>query len=319
MAQVKHYLLLRIRDEYMKITINTSSFGKYDSAPLDRLEAGHVAYTLNPYQRVLNEEEVIKLSKRADGIIAGTEPLNASVLKELSDLKVISRCGVGLDNVDLNAARDLGIEVFSTPSGPTTAVAELTVGVILDLLRKISLMNQELKSGAWKKRSGNLLYGKKVGIIGFGRIGQKVAELLLPFGVEIGYHDINKIVTTLPTNPQDLTSLLAWADIISIHLSMNKQSDSFRGEGENRQKRVGSWLVNMARRGIVDEQELYKALVSKKLAGAALDVFEQEPYDGPLKDLSQVVLTPHIGSYALEARVNMEIEAVENLIKGLKI
>src|SRR3989338_996053 len=159
----------------MKVAINTTTFGQYDPAPLEQLKARSIEYSLNPHARTLRQEEVVYLAQGMDGLIAGTEPLNEDVLNQLSGLKVISRCGAGLDNVDLKAARNLGIQVFSTPTGPTLAVAELTVGVILNLLRKVNAMNSDLKNGQWKKQMGNLLYGKRVGIIGFGRIGQKVA------------------------------------------------------------------------------------------------------------------------------------------------
>lgn len=302
----------------MKVTINTSSFGQHDSTPLNQLKENRIECVLNPHKRVLTEDEIINFSKGADGIIAGTEPLNARVLKALSGLKVISRCGVGVDNVDLSAAKDLGIEVFVTPNGPTTAVGELTVGVILNLLRSISAMNQELKSGIWQKKTGNLLFGKKVGIIGFGRIGQKVAQLLLPFGVTICYSDLNRISSQLSVEKKDLNDLIAWADIITIHASSGEQGKPILGASEIDQMNTGAWVVNCSRGGLVDEAALYRALSNGKLAGAAVDVFEQEPYHGPLVECPNAVLTPHIGSYAKEARIQMEIQAVGNLIKGLE-
>ncbi len=301
----------------MKITINTSSFGVHDPAPLNQLKKNKIECSLNPHKRVLTEDEIIDLAKGVDGIIAGTEPLNARVLHALPDLKVISRCGVGVDNVDLKTAKDLGIEVFTTPNGPTAAVGELTVGMILNLLRNISVMNQELKSGVWQKRFGNLLYGKRIGIIGFGRIGQKLAQLLSSFEVDIAYSDLENIRTELATPKKEFNDLISWADIITIHTSGSKNGKAIIGVSEIEQMKRGALLVNVSRGGLVDESVLYKALVDGKLAGAALDVFEREPYDGPLKECGNVLLTPHIGSYAMEARVQMEIQAVENLIRGL--
>ena len=300
-----------------KIIITTSSFGKYDRLPLDRLEENNIEYTLNPYGRQLTEKEVISLGENVTGIIAGTETLSDYVLSNLTRLKVISRCGVGTDNINIEAAEKRGIRVYNVPSGPTVAVAELTVGLILCLLRKTNQMDSELRSGIWKKRMGNLLSGKKIGIIGLGRIGRKVAELLEPFGVEIGYHDVIVASRKLPWRAYDLHALLAWADITTIHLSPSNQAAPVIGDQEIQLMNQGSWLVNVARGGVVDEQALYAALKSGHLAGAALDVFKQEPYNGSLKSLENVILTPHIGSYAREARVEMELQAVKNVLEGM--
>lgn len=301
----------------MKIAITTTSFGEYDRLPLECLEKEKVEYILNPFGRKLTKEEIIDLAKGVKGIIAGTEPLDSYVLNNLPGLKVISRCGVGTDNVDLEVAQRLGIKVYNTPYGPTLPVAELTVGLILDLLRRITQMDRELRGSTWKKRMGNLLHGKKIGIVGFGRIGQKVAELLLPFGVEISYFDSCKVSCKLPCSPQKLETLLAWADIISLHLSPMKETGPIITEQEIQLMKRGAWLVNVARGGVVDEEALYDALKEGHLGGAALDVFDKEPYKGALCTLENVILTPHIGSYALEARVAMEKQAVENLIQGL--
>ena len=301
----------------MKVAITTSSFGKHDSRVLGAFEEKQIQYILNPYGRKLSQEEVVEVVKDAEGIIAGTEPLNDWVFDRLPRLKVISRCGVGMDNVDQVAAEKRGIKVFNTPYGPTLAVAELSVGLILDLLRKVTLMDRELRSGMWKKRMGNLLNGKKIGIVGFGRIGQRLAELLLPFGVEINYCDVCEISCSLGCSPKDLGDLLSWADIITLHISAQSEKGPVIGPQELRQMKKGTWVVNVARGGVVDEDALYDALKEGHLAGAAVDVFEKEPYSGMLAQLNNVIITPHIGSYALEARVFMEATSVENLLGGL--
>ena len=286
---------------------------------MDPLEKKGIQYVLNPYGRKLTQEEVVEVAKGAEGIIAGTEPLNEWILDRLSELRVISRCGVGMDNVDLVAAENRGIKVFNTPYGPMLPVAELTVGLILDLLRKVTQMDRELRAGTWKKRMGNLLHGKRIGIIGFGRIGQKVAELLLPFGVEINYCDACEVSCWLSCSPQELEDLFSWADIIALHVSTQSENGPIIGPEELRQMKKGAWLVNMARGGVVDEDALYDALKEGLLAGAAVDVFDTEPYNGPLGQLDNVIITPHIGSYALEARVAMEATSIENLLKGLEL
>jgi len=300
----------------MKVAISTSSFGKYDRIPLDQLEKERIEFVLNPYSRKLTREEVLELAKGITGLIAGTEPLDASVLRKLKGLKVISRCGVGTDNVDLITAEDLGIQVFNTPSGPTLAVAELTIGLILDLLRKVSFMDRKLREGLWEKNMGNLLCGKRVAIIGFGRIGQKVADLLTPFGVDIAYCDICSIECSFPEKKK--VDLLSWADIITLHCSATLDDGPIIRKEEIKRMKKGAWLINGSRGGLVDEEALYWSLKAGHLSGAALDVFENEPYTGPLRELDNVILTPHIGSYARESRIEMELQAVRNMIKGLK-
>jgi D-3-phosphoglycerate dehydrogenase len=307
-----------------KIAITTTSFGKYDNKPLRHLKEKGFEIILNPYGRKLKREEVIELCKDAVGIIAGTEVYDADVLEILtqfsalspqSSLKVISRCGVGLDNIDLDATKRLGIKVFNTPDAPTLAVAELTIGLIFDLLRKISQMDRELRQGQWQKKMGNLLFNKKVGLRGFGRVGKKVAELLKPFGCEIAYSDpfVEDGLLGLKRVPAE--ELFNWADIISIHVSTTER---LIGEREMRLMKKGALIVNTSRGGVIDEEALYRSLKEGYLSGAALDVYEKEPYTGSLRELDNVILTPHIGSYAKEARVEMEMQSVKNLLKGLE-
>jgi len=303
----------------MKIVITTTSFGKFDNSPLQLLNNSGYNVALNPYGRTLTGDEVIELAEGAAGLIAGTESLDRFILENLSSVRIISRCGVGMDNLDLEAAEKLNIKVFNTPFGPTLAVAELTVGLILDLLRKITLMDREIRAGIWKKHMGNLLRGKRVGIIGFGRIGQKTGELLRAFGCEIGYYDSITIAGSkaLKIERMEMDELLRESDIVTIHVS-GKYEKPLLGAKEIEMMKKGTWLVNAARGGVVDEEALLNALKNGRLAGAALDVFEKEPYNGPLKKLENIILTPHIGSYAKEARVEMEMQAARNLIEGLR-
>lgn len=297
-----------------KIAITTTSFGQYDESPLRLLSGRSYEVILNQFGRKLMAGEVVELCSNSAGIVAGTESLDETILKQLSGLKVISRCGTGLDNIDLNAARKLGIKVFNTPGAPTLPVAELTIGLILNLLRKVNYMDVTIRHGRWEKVTGNLLYGKKIGLIGFGRIGRKVAELLRVFDCEIAYSDPFVEDELMGLKRLMLEELLKWADIISIHASIK---DRILGEKELRFMKNGAWLLNVARGGIVDENALYRALKEGNLSGAALDVFEQEPYEGPLKELENVILTPHIASYAKESRIKMELQAVKNLLEGL--
>lgn len=299
----------------LKIAITTTSFGKEDKRALEFLKKHRFTVTQNILGRRLLRSEITGLCKDAFGIIAGTEKIDKAALRELVNLKVISRCGAGLENIDIDAAKNLGIKIYNTPDSPTQAVAELTIGLILNLLRKINMMDSSLKSGQWDKLAGNLLCGKKVGIIGFGRIGKRVAQLLKSFGCKIAYCDpfVNDKLSGIGRLP--LKKLLNWADIISIHASAK---DKILGKEQFRFMRKGAWLINVSRGEVLDEEALFISLKNGRFSGAAIDVYEREPYNGPLQKLDNIILTPHVGSYAKETRVKMEIEAAENLIKGFK-
>jgi len=302
------------------IVITTSSFAEFDQEPLKGLKENGINFVMNPYGRKLSAAEVIKLAARADGLIAGTESLDSGVLENLKNLKVISRCGAGLDNVDLPKAKELNIKVFSTPDAPTLAVAELTVGLIFCALRRISFMDRQLRLGKWDKVMGNLLAGKCVGVIGMGKIGLKVAKLLQPFSAELYFTDPYVSQDSCPLAKKvSLSELLSLADIVTIHVPYRRENEYIIDAEQLSFMKKSSILVNCSRGKIVDEKALYCALKEGRIAFAAVDVFENEPYAGELISLDNVILTPHIGSYAVEARVAMEKEAVKNLLRGFGV
>lgn len=300
----------------MKIAITTSSFARFSTEPLELLERAGISFTLNPHGRKITEDEAISLLNGCIGVVAGTEPLSARVISSLPDLKVISRCGVGMDSVDQNAARERGIAIRITPFGPTLAVAELTLGMALDLMRQVTRMDRELRKGEWKKRMGNTLSGKRLGIIGFGRIGQAVAKTFATMGVGIAYFD-PQVIPNASYPAMTMDELLGWSDIITLHCSKPECGCTVLGARELGLMKSGSWVINCGRGGLVDETALFEALSSGYLAGAAMDVFMDEPYSGPLRDLDNIILTPHIGSYARETRIQMEVDAVRNLLEVL--
>jgi len=310
-------IIFLVRNKLMKIAITTSSFAQFSSEPLQLLDEQGITYVLNPHGRKLIEGETVELLQGCIGVAAGTEPLTPEVMDALPELKVISRCGTGMDNVDLKGAADRGIIVRNTPDGPTLAVAELTLGYALDLMRQITRMDRELRSGVWKKRMGNTLQGKKLGIIGFGRIGSMVADVFAPFGVEVAFSDL--IVESNKFKKMSLAELLLWADILSLHCTRGAGECSLLGEEQLRTMKPGGWIINASRGGLVDEDALYQLLQSGHLAGAAIDVFEREPYVGPLTELDTVILSPHIGSYAKESRIQMEIDTIKNLLDALEV
>ena len=301
--------------ENEKILIGPSTFAAQDDSPMKRLIASGAEVIDNPFKRRLAKGELLELlGQGVTGLIAGLEPLDREVLSQ-SQLKVVSRCGSGMTNVDQEAAAELGILVRYTPDGPVASVAELTLGAMLGLLRLIAMMDHELHQGRWTKKIGGLLEGRTVLIIGYGRIGRRVAELLVPFKVNIIAADPYIDDLGDGTRLMPLHEALPLSDIISLHLSGETQ---VLGQNEFDLIRPGAFLLNGARGELLDEAALVQALDDGRVAGAWIDAFHQEPYDGPLTEYDQVILTPHVGSYTRECRLQMETESVENLIDCLK-
>lgn len=304
-----------------KVLTSPSSMGQVGSQPFDILKENGFEIINNPYGRKLSEEEVIELAKGCVGIVAGVEPLTKKVMDALPKLKCISRVGVGMDNVDLDYAKQKGIMVVNTPDGPTRGVAELTLGMTMSLLRKIPQADAALKNRQWKKQIGNLIFEKQIGIIGLGRIGKTVAGLFRGIGNPVVGFDLYPDKKWAAENHVSLNSfenVLKMADITTLHIPGNKDKSPVIGSKELSMMKKGAFIINISRGGVVDEDALYSALKDGHLAGAAIDVFTKEPYNGPLCDLDNVVLTPHLGSYASEGKLQMEIDAVSNLINVLK-
>lgn len=301
-----------------RVLIALSSFGEYGNEPIEVLEKAKLEIVRNPTGRRLVREEIVKLGVAAHGIIAGVEPYDKEVLGQLPQLKTLSRVGVGLDNIDLTETKRRKIAVFNTPEVVVQPVAELTVAMIFDLLRKLTLQTIALKSGRWEKKSGYLLRGKTVGILGLGRIGRRVSEILKCLGCKIVASDIKPDkawakkfgVTIVP-----VAKLLKSADIVSIHLAHIDGKTFQLGAAEFKAMKKGAYLINTSRGQFIDEAALYQALEEGHLAGAALDVFAKEPYSGPLGELDNVVLTPHIATLTEESRLQMELEAAQNLTR----
>jgi len=304
-----------------KVLTSPSSMGQVGSEPFDLLKEHGYEIINNPFGRKLTEDEVIELAKDCIGIVAGVEPLTPRVMDALPILRCISRVGVGMDSVDLDYAKKKGIIVTNTPDGPTRGVAELTLALTLSLLRKIPQADANMKNRIWKKQIGNLFLGKKIGIIGLGRIGRTVAELFRALGNTVSGYDLYPDLDWAKSHDVevlDLESVLSNSDIITLHVPGNSDGSPMLGKNEISKIKSGAFLINVARGGVVDESALLEALKYDHLAGAAIDVFSEEPYSGPFCDLDNVVLTPHLGSYAKEGKLQMEIDAVQNLIDVLK-
>ena len=301
-----------------KVLITTSSFSLGNFAQAKSLHDAGISIEVNPHGRRLSEDEVLELvATDVIAILAGLEPLTDRVLSNAKSLRVIARCGTGLDSVDLQAASRLGIDVFNTPDAPTQAVAELTIAHMLNSLRHISTTDSNMRSGKWTPTMGSLLATKTVGLIGVGRIGSAVAKLAQAFGARvIGFDPV--VSSHNSVELLSLDEVLNQADIVSLHVPINDQTHHIVNASAISRMKPGSIVVNVSRGGLIDESALHDALKSQHLSGAALDCFEDEPYSGPLLQIPGVHVTAHMGSYARETRDLMEVEASTNLVNGLR-
>ena len=304
-----------------KILTTTSSYGKVDPAPLALLQAEGFEVTVNPYGRKISVEESKEILKGYDGLIAGTESLNAAVLSSAENLKYLCRLGAGMDNVDFEAAKKLNITVENTPSAHVDGVAELTLGGILSCMRSIANAHTNITNGFWEKPMGSLLKGKTVGIIGLGRVGCRLVELLSPFKVKVLALDLyqnTEFAEKHNVSFVEMGELISASDIITIHTPYSPEAKHMVNAEFLGKAKVNLCLVNASRGGLVDEAALLDFLSVNSAASAYLDTFEEEPYSGPLSKMKNCTLTPHIGSYASEVRINMEMEAAQNVINYFK-
>lgn len=264
----------------------------------------------------MNEEELVKTIPGFNAIVVrSATKVTAKVIEAADNLELIVRAGIGLDNIDIQAAKSKGINVANTPAATTISVAELTFALMLGAVRNIGKAVLSMKSHKWEKKalSGTELYGKTLGIIGSGRIGLGVAERAIAFGMKVIAYDIITIKTDLELKQVSLEELLKHADIISLHLPKTPETTHMLSDKEFEQMKDGVIIVNASRGGIVDEKALLRALEIGKVKTAALDVYEKEPpEDFSLIDHPNVLPTPHIGAAAKEGqkRAGMEVARI---------
>jgi D-3-phosphoglycerate dehydrogenase / 2-oxoglutarate reductase len=252
-------------------------------------------------------------------LIAGTEPITEAVMARGKRLKLISRVGIGLDNVDLLAAERRGIFVSYTPEAPAPAVAELTLGLLLSLLRSIHTANSQMHRSEWKRHFGRRLTEVTFGIIGLGRIGSRVARTLYALGAgKILAHDINPNMgglVGLGLEWTDKETIYREADAVTLHVPLNHETKNMIRREQLMLMKRDAVLVNTSRGGIINEGDLLEVLRSDHLSGAAIDVFEEEPYRGGLSEIERCILTAHMGSMSVDCRARMEMEATEEAIR----
>lgn len=273
----------------------------------------------------IKPEELKAIIKDYDALIirSGTE-VTADIIEAADKLRVIGRAGVGLDNVDLPAATRKGIVAMNTPAGNTTSTAEHTMSLILSLSRNIPQACASLKSGKWERNkfSGVELHGKTLGIIGLGRIGSTVAGMAKAFGMKILAYDPYlsvEVAAKLGVEVSEVENLIKSSDYITVHIPKSVETKNMISDKEFAVMKKNARVINCARGGIIDEQALARALEQNRIAGCALDVFEEEPpaADHPLLKFANCVVTPHLGASTSEAQVNVAIEIAQTVRDAL--
>jgi D-3-phosphoglycerate dehydrogenase len=267
----------------------------------------------------MDEQELINtIPEFHIAVVRGATKITRNVIQAAANLELIVRAGIGLDNIDCDAAKEKGIQVNNTPAATTTSVAEHALGLMLAAVRNHGKANLSMKAHKWEKKalSGTELFQKTLGIIGSGRIGLEVARLGLAFGMQVLVYDIIDIQTDLDLKQVDLDELLAQSEVISLHLPLNEKTKHMISDAEFAKIKDGVILVNASRGGTVDEKALYEALESGKVRAAGIDVFEKEPPDEyTLIDHPNVIATPHIGAAAKEGQKRAGFEVVSIIEK----
>jgi len=305
-----------------KVLITTVPFADQNKLPLELLDGAGIDYLVNPIGRKLKEDELAEMISDFDAVIAGTEPITEKVMMQATQLKLISRVGIGLDSVDLIEAEKRDINVSYTPDAPAPAVAELSLALMLSLLRGVHVSNAQIHRGEWNRYFGRRITEVTIGVIGAGRIGGRVLRRLARLGSP------RLLVNDLDPKPDvvnnlvkvewvDKETILREADVISLHLPLTKYTKNMIRYDQLKMMKPDAVIINTARGGIINEKDLALVLNEGHLSGAAVDVFDDEPYAGGLRGIDRCLLTAHMGSMSVDCRTRMEIEATEEVVRFL--
>ena len=301
-----------------KVFVSSRSFGRYDPDPLKRLQkVAEVA--LNPHGRSPTRDELMTAIAEADGLLAGHDPVDAEVLDAAAKLRIVARHGVGTDRIDLPEATRRKVLITWTPGANARAVAEFVLALALGLFRRMPDACASMREGQWDPRAfmGRTLYRKTLGIIGFGSIGHLVARMASGFGMKVIAHDpfVDDVEGT-GVELTDLDRLLQTADVVTLHCALTDDTRHLIDKDALAKMKSTAVLINTARAGVIDSPALCRAVSEKKIAGAALDVFDAEPPapDDPLCTAPNVLATPHIAAYAQEAVSEMDRMCADDMI-----
>jgi len=302
----------------MNIAVTSPSFSK-NKVLQERIYKCFPNAKLNLDGKRFSKGELIEFIKYSDGVIIGLEQIDEEVLHYCSNLKIVAKYGVGLDNIDSNACEKHDVRIGWTGGVNRLSVAEEVIGFMLALLRNIYVTSNQLKHGVWNKSGGFDLSGKTVGIIGVGFIGKEVIRLLKPFGCKILVNDIIKQDDYYTQNALEHVSketLFKESDLITIHTPLTVETRNMINDETISLMKDTACIINNARGGIVNQEALKMALLNKRLAGAALDVYENEPpEDYELLSIDNLICTPHIGGNSKESVEKMGMSAISHLEK----
>lgn len=295
-----------------RVLVLARTFGKYSHEPIALLEKN--GFIVEKREKIENQG-----LKNFDAIIVGVQKITRDML-ENSSIKIIAKHGVGIDNIDLQAATEFGIPVTITPNANAVSVAELTIGLIFVLARKLV----ELHKTLYEKRQfissvGIELLGKTLGVVGFGAIGREVARRAVCLGMRVLVYDPyvqEESLQQIGAEKVELDELLKQSDFVSLHVPLNESTKNLIDKNKISLMKKTAYLINTARAGVIDETALVEALKNGQIAGAALDVFEPEPLpaDSPLFDCPNLILTPHVGAHTFEAILRMNMMAAESIV-----
>jgi D-3-phosphoglycerate dehydrogenase len=306
----------------MKVAITSPSFSKNKTLQ-KKIYQYFPSAKLNIEGKRFSEEELIEYIKDADAVVVGLEEINNNVLAKCPNLKILAKYGVGLNNIDIEACQKHNIKIGWTGGVNRVSVAEMTLAYMLMLSRNIYVTSNELKQGVWNKSGGFQLSGKTVGIIGVGHIGKELVRLLKPFGCRILVNDIiNQDAYYTHNNLEDVSkeTLYAQSDIITVHTPLDKNTEGIINKQVFKQMKASAFVLNSARGGIINEDDLKWALKNEIIAGAAIDSYiEEPPADPELLKLPNLICTPHIGGNAKEAIEAMGLSAIHHLREYFKI
>ncbi len=306
-----------------RLLVTPTSYGKNDARLKTELEAQVAEVIYNPTGKPLKSAEVAALIPGMDGYIAGLDEIDAHAISQADRLKVISRYGVGVDSVDLAAARLNGIVVTNTPGANSSSVAELALGLMLALARQIPLAAEAVRQGKWPRYSGISLEGKTIGILGLGAIGKQLACRLAGFNCKIMAFDPYADLSFARDHRIELSTqeqVVEQSDFISLHVPLLPETRNLVNEEFLKRMKKGSFLINTSRGEVVDEEALIHALHSGHLLGAGLDAFRDEPPEPnhPLLSSPQVIATPHMGAQTDGATSNMGWYAMKDCLAVLR-
>lgn len=305
------------------ILVTPTSYGKYDKNLKINLEKLVKEVVYNAKGKPLSVDDLIPIIGKFDGMIAGLEEINSSVISKAKNLKVISRYGSGYDRVDIKAAKEAGIYVTNTPGANSTSVAELTIGLAIAAARSITSANAKTKKGEWPRLKGFTLQKKVFGLIGLGNVAKEVVLRLKGFGCKLTAYDPNRNLEFEKKHNIEYCfpdELLAKSDFVSLHIPVTPETSGMVNRKFLGKMKKGSVLINTSRGELVDENALYESLKSGHLRAAALDVFTKEPPEpeNPLLSLPQVIITPHMGAGTDMAANEMGRMSMEDCIAVLR-